>query len=63
MAKGCTSITFHRFYKGKHFYYSMFASLDKETPPKEVFSKKQEALSHRIATSILYDLNLRLEVK
>ena len=30
---------------------------------KEVFSKKEEALSHRIATSILYDLNLRLEVK
>ena len=63
MAKGCTSITFHRFYKGNNFYYSMFASLDKETPPKEVFSKKEEGLSHRIATSILYDLNLRLEVK
>ena len=43
--------------------YSMFASLDKQTPPKEVFSKKEEALSHRIATSILHDLNLRLEVK
>ena len=49
--------------EGNNFYYSMFASLDKETPPKEVFSKKEEALSHRIATSILYDLNLRLEVK
>ena len=43
--------------------YSMFASLDKETPPKGVFSKKEKALSHRIATSILHDLNLRLEVK
>ena len=43
--------------------YSMFASLDKETPPKENFPKKEEALSHRIATSIFYDLNLRLEVK
>ena len=43
--------------------YSMFASLDKETPPKENFLKKEEALSHRIATSIFYDLNLRLEVK
>ena len=42
-------------------YYSMFAYLDKETPPKEVFSKKN--LSHRIATSILHDLNQRLEVK
>ena len=37
----------------------MFASLNKETAPKEVISKKEEALSHRIATSILY--NLRLE--
>ena len=62
MAKGCTSITFHRFYKGKQLLF-MFASLDKETPPKEVFSKQEEALSHRIATSIFYDLNLRLEVK
>ena len=43
--------------------YSMFASHDKETPPKEVFSKKEEALSHRIATSMLHDLKLRLEVK
>ena len=25
--------------------------------------KKEEALSHRIPTSILYDLNMRLEVK
>ena len=37
----------------------MFASLDKEAPPKEVYSKKEETFSHRIATSILYDLNLR----
>ena len=43
--------------------YSMFASLEKETPPKEVYSKKEEALSHKIATAILYDLNLRLEIK
>ena len=63
MAKGCTSITFTASTKGNNFYYSMFASLDKETSPKEVFSKKEKALSHRIATSILYDLNLRLEVK
>ena len=31
--------------------------------PKEVYSKKEETFSHRIATSILYDINLRLEVK
>ena len=37
----------------------MFASLDKEAPPKEAYSKKEETFSHRIATSILYDLNLR----
>ena len=30
---------------------------------KRFFSKKEEALSHRIASFILYDLNLRLEVK
>ena len=49
--------------KGNNFYYSMFASLDKEAPPKEVYSKMEETFSHRIATSILYELNLRLEVK
>ena len=41
----------------------MFASLDKETPLKEAYSKKEETFSHGIATSILYDLNQRLEVK
>ena len=49
--------------KGNNFYYFIFACLDKEAPPKEVYSKKEETVSHRIATSILYDLNLRLEVK
>ena len=49
--------------KGNNFYYSMFASLDKETSPKEVYSKEEETFSHRIAISILYDLNMRLEVK
>ena len=37
--------------------------LTKKPPPKEVYSKKEETFSHRIATSILYDLNMRLEVK
>ena len=49
--------------KGNIIYYSIFASLDKEAPPKEVYSKKEEMFCHRIAISILYDLNLRLEVK
>ena len=62
MAKGCTSIIFHRFYKGKQLLLLHAASLDKEAPPKEVYSKQEETFSHRIATSILYDLNLRLQV-
>ena len=37
--------------------------LTKKFLQKRSFSKKEEALSHRIATSILYDLNLRLDVK
>ena len=37
--------------------------LTKKPLQKRSFKKKEEALSHRIATSILYDLNLRLEVK
>ena len=41
----------------------MFASLDREAPPKEVYTKKEETFSHRMPTSILYNLNLRLEVK
>ena len=32
-------------------------------PLQKSSTKKEEALSHRIATSILYDLNMRLEVK
>ena len=56
MAKGYTSIICQRFYTGKHSFNSMFASLDKEAPPKKVHSKEEE-------TSILYNLNLRLEVK
>ena len=54
---------FTAFTKGNIIYYSIFASLDKEAPPKEVYSKKEETFCHRTATSILYDLNLRLEVK
>ena len=42
MAKGCTSIIFTASTKGNDFYYSMFASLDKEAPPKKVYSKKEE---------------------
>ena len=37
--------------------------LTKKPLQKRSFQKKEEALSHRIATSILYDLNLRFGVK
>ena len=41
--------------KGNNFYYSMFASLDKEAPPKEVYSKKGRnffvVLTHHIFTT------------
>ena len=63
MAKGCNSIIFHRFYKGKQLLLLGVCLLNMNAPPKEVYSKKEETFSHRTATSILYDLNLRLEVK
>ena len=37
--------------------------LIKKTFQKRSFKKKEESFSHRKATSVLYDLNLRLEVK
>ena len=37
--------------------------LSKKPLQKRSIQKKEETFSHRIATSILYDLNLRLEVK
>ena len=57
MAKGCTSIIFSPLLQREtSFITPFFPSLDKEAPPKEVYSKKEETFCHRIATSILYDL-------
>ena len=64
MAKVCTSIIFHHFYKGKTtFITPCLPSLTKKPLQKRSIQKKEETFSFRIATSILYDLNLRLEVK
>ena len=61
--------------EGMHLYY-LSSLLQRETtfitpclppltkkPLQKRSIKKEDSFSHRIATSILYDLNLRLEVK
>ena len=59
MVKGCTSIIFHTSTKGNNFYYSMFASLDKEAPPKEVYSRRKKFLAEN---SNFYTLRFKSEI-